>query len=163
MRKRKMKFNIMDVLILLVIAAVAAVLLYVFVFSENTPMDSLGGTQTTKITYVVEIANVDDIYADKISVGDTLIDSSKKMNIGTITAVESQPYVHLGKNLTNGTMELTTVDNRSTIYVTVEADATLSGFSYNVNGYTVYVGQQVHLSLPHFVGSGYCIALEVQP
>lgn len=162
MRKVKMKFNIMDVLILLGIAAVAAVLLYVFVLSEDTPVDSLSGG-TAKITYVVEIANVDDVYADKISVGDTLIDSSKKVNIGTITAVESQPYVHLGKNLTNGTMELTTMDNRSTIYVTVEADATLSGFSYTVNGYTVYVGQQVHLSLPHFVGSGYCIAMEVQP
>ena len=162
MRKVKMKFNIMDVLILLGIAAVAAVLLYVFVLSEDTPVNSLYG-DVQKITYVVEITNVDDAYADKISVGETLIDSSKKVNIGTIVAVESQPYVHLGKNLNEGTMELTTVDNRSTIYVTVEADASLSGFAYTVNGHTVYVGQQVHLSLPHFVGTGYCIALEVQP
>ena len=108
MRKVKMKFNIMDVLILLGILAVAAVLLYVFVLSEDTPVDSLSGSAATKVTYVVEITGVDDMYADKISVGETLIDSSKKVNIGTITAVESQPYVHLGKNLTNGTMELTT-------------------------------------------------------
>ena len=115
MRKVKMKFNIMDVLILLGILAVAAVLLYVFVLSENTPVNSLSGSETTKVTYVIEISGVDDIYADKISVGETLIDSSKKMNIGTIVAVESQPYVHLGKNLTTGTMELTTVEGKSTI------------------------------------------------
>lgn len=162
MRKVKMKFNIMDVLILLGIVAVAAVLLYVFVLSENTPVDSLAGNEATKVTYVIEISGVDDIYTDKISVGETLIDSSKKMNIGTIVAVESQPYVYLGKNLNAGTMELTTVEGKSTIYITVEADAVMSGFSYNIGGYTIYVGQQVTLSLPHFVGVGYCISLETQ-
>ncbi|MBQ1977010.1 MAG: DUF4330 family protein, partial [Clostridia bacterium] len=133
MRKRKMKFNIMDVLILLAVAVVAAVLLYVFVLSENTPVDSLGGAPTTKITYVVELTGIDDALSDNISVGETLIDAAKKMNIGTIVAVETQPYVYLGKNLTDGTMELTTVDNKSTVYVTVEADATLTGISYSIS------------------------------
>ena len=76
MRKRKMKFNIMDVLILLAVAAVAAVLVYVFVLSENTPVDSLGGTPTTKITYVVELTGIDDALSDNISVGETLIDAA---------------------------------------------------------------------------------------
>lgn len=160
MRKRKMKFNIMDVLILLAVAAVAAVLVYVFVLSENTPVDSLGGTPTTKITYVVELTGIDDALSDNISVGETLIDAAKKMNIGTIVAVETQPYVYLGKNLTDGTMELTTVDNKSTIYVTVEADATLTGIAYSISGYDIYVGEKVYLSLPDFTGTGYCISLK---
>lgn len=160
MRKRKMKFNIMDVLILLAVAAVAAVLLYVFVLSENTPVDSLGGAPTTKITYVVELTGIDDALSDNISVGETLIDAAKKMNIGTIVAVETQPYVYLGKNLTDGTMELTTVDNKSTVYVTVEADATLTGISYSISGYDIYVGEKVYLSLPDFTGTGYCISLK---
>ena len=160
MRKRKMKFNIMDVLILLAVAAVAAVLLYVFVLSENTPVDSLGGAPTTKITYVVELTGIDDALSDNISVGETLIDAAKKMNIGTIVAVETQPYVYLGKNLTDGTMELTTVDNKSTIYVTVEADATLTGIAYSISGYDIYVGEKVYLSLPDFTGTGYCISLK---
>ena len=160
MRKRKMKFNIMDVLILLAVAAVAAVLVYVFVLSENTPVDSLGGAPTTKITYVVELTGIDDALSDNISVGETLIDAAKKMNIGTIVAVETQPYVYLGKNLTDGTMELTTVDNKSTIYVTVEADATLTGISYSISGYDIYVGEKVYLSLPDFTGTGYCISLK---
>ena len=160
MRKRKMKFNIMDVLILLAVTAVAAVLLYVFVLSENTPVDSLGGAPTTKITYVVELTGIDDALSDNISVGETLIDAAKKMNIGTIVAVETQPYVYLGKNLTDGTMELTTVDNKSTVYVTVEADATLTGISYSISGYDIYVGEKVYLSLPDFTGTGYCISLK---
>lgn len=160
MRKRKMKFNIMDLLILLAIAAVAAVLLYVFVLSENTPVDSLGGAQTTKITYVIEVTGVDDALSDNIAVGETLIDAAKKMNIGTIVAVESQPYVYLGKNITEGAMELTTVDGKSTIYVTVEADASLAGISYSISGYEIYVGEKVYLSLPNFTGSGYCISLK---
>lgn len=160
MRKRKMKFNIMDVLILLAVAAVAAVLVYVFVLSENTPVDSLGGAPTTKITYVVELTGIDDALSDNISVGETLIDAAKKMNIGTIVAVETQPYVYLGKNLTDGTMELTTVDNKSTIYVTVEADATLTGIAYSISGYDIYVGEKVYLSLPDFTGTGYCISLK---
>ena len=160
MRKRKMKFNIMDVLILLAVAAVAAVLLYVFVLSENTPVDSLGGAPTTKVTYVVELTGIDDALSDNISVGETLIDAAKKMNIGTIVAVETQPYVYLGKNLTDGTMELTTVDNKSTIYVTVEADATLTGIAYSISGYDIYVGEKVYLSLPDFTGTGYCISLK---
>ena len=52
MQKRAFKFNIMDVLILLVILAVAAVLLYVFVLSDK-PI--LRAAETHTVTYVVEV------------------------------------------------------------------------------------------------------------
>ena len=118
------------------------------------------GADLPQITYVVELTGIDDALSDNISIGETLIDAAKKMNIGTIVAVETQPYVYLGKNLTDGTMELTTVDNKSTVYVTVEADATLTGISYSISGYDIYVGEKVYLSLPDFTGTGYCISLK---
>ena len=162
MQKRKFKFNIMDALILLALVAAAAVLLYVFVLSEKVSGDALGGSDVKTVTYVIEVSGLDEDYADKIKVGQTLIDSSKKMNIGTVTAVETQPYTYTAENRVEGALQLRQMDGQITQYVTVEATASLNGFTYATNGYDLFVGKLVYMSLPDIVCSGYCIALDVQ-
>ena len=152
----------MDALILLAVVAVAAILLYVFVLSEKMSINTIAGTDHVKVSYVVEITNISTEFDDKVSVGESVTDSSKKMPIGTVTAVESQPYVYMGKNLTRGEFVLNTVEDRISLYVTVEADAVLDGISYNIDGYEIYVGKQVHMAFHDLVCSGYCISMDVQ-
>jgi len=161
MQKRAFKFNIMDVLILLVILAVAAVLLYVFVLSDK-PI--LRAAETHTVTYVVEVAGLNEEYRDLIAVGDEVIDSAKKLPIGTITAVETQEYFYMGENSREGTLVLSPVDGFVTQYVTIEAEASLvsDGYpKYSIGGYDIFVGSLVYLSLPNLVCSGYCISLDV--
>lgn len=161
MRKIKVRFNLMDLLILVLILAAAAVLLYVFVLSDKTSVDGLSGTEK-KITYVVEITGMSDEFADKIAVGQTPIESSKKKSLGTVTALESQPYTYMGTNMRDGTLVLNNVDDYVNVYVTLEATAEPDGFAYAIEGYDIYVGRLVYLSFRDYVCSGYCIALDVQ-
>ena len=162
MRKTKFRFNIMDALILLVLAAAVLVLLYVFVWSEHTSLGSLKGEEPHKIHYVVEITGLSEQYRDLIEVGDSVIDSSKKMNIGTVTAVEWQDYMYLGTNLHEGSLTLNPVEDYVTMYVTIEADASMDGISYSISGYEIYVGAFVYMSFSDLVCSGYCISLSEQ-
>ena len=161
MRKIKVRFNLMDLLILLLILAAAAVLLYVFVLSDSSSVDGLTGTET-KITYVVEIVGMSDEYADKIAVGQKPIESSKKKALGTVVALESQPYTYTGTNTRDGTLVLNNVDGYVNVYVTLEATAEPDGFAYAIEGSDIYVGRLMYLSFRDYVCSGYCIALDVQ-
>jgi hypothetical protein len=159
MSKTKIKFNIMDALILFAILAVAAVLLYVFVFSETDDSLTSAGDACT-LTYVVEVTGISEEFADKIAPGDAVTDSSKKLGIGTVSAVEQHPYQYLGENLTDASLVLTSVDDYCNLYVTVQADATLSGIGYSIGGYDIYVGAKVHMSFADLVCTGYCISLD---
>lgn len=58
MRKTKIKFNLMDALILVVIAAVVLALLYIFVWSEQRSADNLGSGASTRISYVIEVTGL---------------------------------------------------------------------------------------------------------
>ncbi len=159
MAKRKTGFNLMDAVILVAILAVVALLLYVFVFSESASVQA-GNTDSYTLTYVVEATKISEEFADKISIGDTVIDSAKKMRIGTVTAVEVKPYEHMATNLHEGKLVLTPVDGYKNLEITVQADAVLDGISYSINGYEVYVGAKIFLSFGDMVCSGYCISLD---
>ena len=161
MRKTKIKFNLMDALILVVIAAVVLALLYIFVWSEQRSADSLGSGSSTRVSYVIEVTGLHKDYADLISVGDKPIDSSIKTARGTVTALETRNYYYTGTNLHDATMVLSSVENYVSLYITIEADALLDNFTYTVNGGEIYVGKLVYLSFDDIVCSGYCIALDV--
>lgn len=161
MRKTKIKFNLIDALLLLMIAAVAVVLLYIFVWSEQHSIESLAGTEKTRISYVVEISGLQEDYSDLIAVGDAPMDSSKKVPLGVITAIETRPYIYTGKNLHDGTMVLSTVENQVSLYLTIETDAVPQGYGYAVSGSDMFVGRLLYLAFQDVVCSGYCIAMDV--
>ena len=161
MRKTKLKFNLMDALLLLIIAAVAVALLYIFVWSEQHSVDSLAGKETVRITFVVELTGLQEDYADKIEVGDTPSDSYKKVPLGVITAMESRPYIYTGTNLHDGTKVLSTVEDQVSLYLTIETDAVPSGYGYTVSGSDMYVGRLLYLSFQDIVCAGYCIAMDI--
>jgi len=161
MRKSKIKFNLVDALLLLILAAAVVVLLYIFVWSEQHSVESLAGTEKVRISYVVEITGLQEDYADKIAVGDAPMDSSKKVPLGVITAVETRPYIYTGTNLHDGTKVLSTVEDHVSLYLTVETDAVPEGYGYAVSGSDMYVGRLLYLAFQDIVCSGYCIAMDV--
>ena len=156
MAEKKVKFNIMDALILLAILAVAALLLYIFVFSEG---GGLGESDAYTLTYVVAITQLNEEFAERVAIGDAVVDSSKKLPIGTVVAVEKHPHEYLGENTKDGSLTLSTMEGYCDLYVTVEAPATLNGISYTIGGYEIRVGSKVYLSFANLVSEGHCISL----
>lgn len=158
MKTHKIRINTMDVLILAVILAAAALLLYVFVWSDESETNQ---PLKTEITYVVEVIGIEEQFAHSIMDGQVVEDAVKRGMIGT---VKGTPEVRdtLKADYSNDTgMEVySRVPGRSNLYITITAEADVTPRGYMVNGEYIYVGAALSLMLPDIKCDGYCIRLD---
>lgn len=154
MSKRKLRFNAIDALIILVIAAVVFVLLYIFVFSGR-------GTQAaevnyTTIQYVVEIQNIDEHLEDAVKKGQLVEDAVERKKIGTVSGTQAVPFEKITFDYENGHETTSAVDGKITLKITIEAQAVETDRAFTVDGCEIRVGQQYSLILPDLYCYGYC-------
>lgn len=155
--KRAWRFTALDLIILVVLLAVAAAVVWFFgPFRDG----EAGKDAQVNIEYTIEIKGMEEEYLGNIRVGDIVIDSVTKKGIGTVTAVETMPLVDYVLNTEDGVMMEKEYPGRSTILVTVSSPATVNERGYNIDGYRVAIGVLHYLQLPNFVGIGYCIGVE---
>jgi len=157
-RRNKPAVNVVDLLIVLLILAVGAVLLYVFVFNGRGEQIA---PQMRTVRYVVELKNVRDEFTDKVTVGENAFDSVGLYNIGIITAYEEKDATRRGTNLVAGEPVITPYPGRKNLYLTIEAQANLENNIYSIGGYRITVGMGVSLKMQNFSGTGNCITFEV--
>ena len=160
MSKRKLRFNAVDVLIILLFASVAFVLLYIFVLSDR-------GTETTgassaKIQYVVEVQNIDSRFAESVKRDQIVEDAITRKNIGKVIGVESRDFEKITFDYDNAREVSSLVEGRISLRITIEADAAESDRAFTVNGVEIRVGKQFSLILPDLYGVGFCIELKKQ-
>lgn len=154
MKKKKLRFNLIDLIILLVIAAAVFLLLQVFVFSgSNNQVDEVN---YTNISYVFEIQKVDSRFDDLVEVGQPVQDAVERRNIGHVTGVQVVPYQELTFNAEEGIETVADFENAITLKITVEATAVESDQAFTVDGCIIRVGQQYSLALPNMYCVGYC-------
>ncbi len=154
MSKRKLRFNAIDGLIILVIAAVVFVLLYVFVFSERE-------NQTAQVTYkniqyVVEIQNIDERLEEAVKKGQLVEEAVERKKIGTVSGVQAVPFEKITFDYETGKETTASVDGKINLKITIEAQAVETDRAFTVDGYEIRVGQQYSLILPDLYGYGYC-------
>ncbi len=82
MEKRKFRFNLIDAFIILIILAAAALLVYVFLFSNKV----VEKYETHEVECVVEITRINELFRDKLAEGDSVINYSNNRTIGKVTA-----------------------------------------------------------------------------
>jgi hypothetical protein len=153
----KRKFNLFDAFIL--IFAVLAIVAIAYVLSGKASPTKIA-VKTTHVTYQVEINGVIAELKNSAQVGDTVRDGVKRVNIGTITGVDVKPFTAQVPNLEeNGKFNTAVVGDRSTVVLTIEADANESSGRYAVNGSTLGIGTLMYIQSKHFAGEGYCIGL----
>lgn len=158
MNKRKIRFNFIDLLLLLVIAAAVFVLLYVFVLSDRSaPADV---DSTVSVEYVVEIANIDERFADAVKRGQPVEDAIKRRIIGKVVGAEAKDYEKIVFDYDTGEEVLAASEGRITLYVTVEADVTETDSAFTANGVAIRVGEQYSLIFPDLYGVGFCTSLK---
>lgn len=156
MEKRKLKFNAVDALLILLAAAAVFVVLYVFVLSEK-PADA---AETQKIQYVVEIVNIDASFKNSVAVEQPVKDSVKQANIGKVIGVQDDTdFSKIVFDYEHNTEVTAKAKDRINMSITIEADAQVSDQAFTVNGVEIRVGKQYGLILPSFYGVGYCIKL----
>lgn len=161
MNNRKLRFNFIDLIILLVIGAVVAVLLYVFVFSDKSNAQ-VNETEYTKITYEIEVLGIDSKIAESVAgkyAGVPVTEVVQRRAIGNVVEISLHEYNLPGYNNEIGAENYSTVSNKNNLVVTIEAQAIESDRAFTVDGYEIRVGQLISFFTPEFQGYGYCITL----
>lgn len=158
MSKRKLRFNAIDALIILVIAAAVFVLLYVFVFSGRGTQTAAEVTTTT-IRYVVELQNMDEHLQDAVKKGQLVEDAVERKKIGTVSGIQAVPFEKITFDYVNGRETTAAVEGKVTLKITIEAQAVETDRAFTVDGCEIRVGQQYSLILPDLYGYGYCTEL----
>ena len=158
-KQQKGKFNLMDLVLILIVVAVA--LFVVFVIDPFSI--ELFGKQDHQVTleYTLRIENVDGALIDKIRTKDEVVDSAIKVSLGYVTAVENDiPHAEPYYNSEEDVVTSVEFPDRYDVVVTVTAGAVFTeDVGYTVNGRRVAVGSQFFLMFPDFLGTGYCISM----
>ena len=151
-QKKRAKFNLIDTLIVLLILAVAAVVAYVF-FLDG--LDNTGDVHT--IQYTIMVPAVPNEYVDNVKRGDSVVDSAQHYQLGTVVDYRYEAAKKETEDIENGETALAVYENKSDLYITIEAQATL-GTQYSIGGYEIGVGKTVYIRLPSLLpqDGGYC-------
>lgn len=160
---RRGKWNIVDALILLFVAAMVMIIGYMMFFADGNLLARVNTKgDTVKVSYTFEVSQVDDdllINGEKLPIenGDVLYHLDKKFSLGEVVYVsEKKPYMVLNDQETN----LVPVSGKGSFELKVEAQAVVEDGIYYVNEHVVYKGEQVKFSTPYFTGVCKCVALE---
>ena len=160
-KKRKMRFNIIDLLLIVIAVAVVAALLYVFL--PNSFIKSIFADESVTIQYAIEFKGVDEAFLESIKENDIVIDSVTKAELGTVTAVDySTQYTELKYDEESGNGVLSVVPNKHNVIVTITATAAHDADKgYTVGGLRIAVGELIAVRFPNFTGEGYCISVPI--
>lgn len=160
-KKKKVRFNIIDLLLILIAVSVVAALLYVFL--PNSFIKNIFADDNVTIQYAIEFKGVDEAFLESIKENDIVINSVTKAEIGTVTAVDySTQYTELKYDEESGNAVLSVVPNKHNVIVTITAQATYDADKgYTVGGLRIAVGELIATRFPNFTGEGYCISVPI--
>ena len=158
-RSKKGRFNLIDFLLIVIILALIAGIVYVFI--PSSLVSRVTADETYEIQYTLELTGVDEAYIDNILENDIVIDSVSKSNLGTVAAVDySIQYTELAYNENESVGVLTPVAGKYNVIVTVNATAQYEqGKGYSVNGTRIAVGEKINARFPNYVCECYCISI----
>jgi len=156
--KKKHKFNIIDILLIMIIVAAIGVLVYVLM--GNTLISS---SQNMTILYKIEIPIIQNAMLPdirKLQVGNEIFDSIRNQPIGNIDDIEIEDAYFNLENKATGIVERVLHPEHSRVVLTVRAQCEKSNIRYMVGGKNIMVGIVIHFRTQYFINSGYCIYLE---
>lgn len=152
MAQKKVKFTIIDALIIVAVIAAAAVVFKIFAPAKM----SAGGNQT-KAVFTVLLTGKDKDFADAISIGDVVSISNKEKDTGVVTAVEAKLAESLEYNANDGKYTIQTINDKKDVYVTIEAEATADEKLIQAGTTPIKVGLEIPVRGKGYASMGYII------
>ncbi len=157
--KKKFRLNIFDIIIILAVLAAAAAVVYIFRPSGGAGI-SIGGS-SGKVRYTIEMTGMPAGSSQLVSPGDVITDSTKNYGMGSVVSVEVGPYTTYVPDVSSGVSRKAEIEGYENVYVTIEADATITDSTITTTGgYVVRVGAASTAEGPGYAGTGYVIDIE---
>lgn len=151
MERKKYKFNIIDGVIILVLAVVLIAVGYRFY------TDRLSGGDTAEIRYVIEVKNVREELCDKVIAGQAAYSEATGQTIGMVSVAENRAATWMSYGVSGGTVS--EVPGMRVMYITLTADALVTDGGYVSGGETIRTGSEISVMLPDFYCNGKCISV----
>ena len=127
-KNKKIKFNIVDLLVLIMIVGV--------VLSASVKFNKYNAkteeSSETTLKYTIDVNNVRDYYLDAYQIGDVVYDSLTGVNIGTISEIDSTDAITY-ENSENGKVVKVTNPYRKDIVLHLETPGTIESNAYYAN------------------------------
>lgn len=117
-QKKKMKINIIDLAIIIVILAAAVIVGVKYTKSNSI---AVGGGNKYIVTYYAE--EVSEFVANKINIGDPVSDEQKNSALGTVTDIQLAPSVSYSVT-SDGEIVKSTKPDYNSMLLTTEVDGT---------------------------------------
>ena len=147
--------SVIDVLIV-----IALVIFVWLALRFSAPQSAAAKPGDITIRYTVEIQRRNPGFADMIKAGDSVTDSQRGYQIGTVTNVYAQSYLEDSPDYAGGAIRRATVDGLQTVYIQIEAKAQVTDYTTLIGSFEVLVGKEIYIKTKNFAAGGYVVALD---
>lgn len=154
MSDKKMKFTVIDALIILAVVIVIAVGAIMILPSFA------GRNEMQTVDFTVMLQSKDSDFADAVTVGDNVTVSLTEKDGGIVKSVETKPANAIVYNSIDGTYSNEEIDGKYDVYVTVTAQADINDLAVKVGGTAVKVGAEIPVRGKGYASNGYVIEID---
>ncbi len=154
MAEKKVKFTVIDAIIILVVLAAAAVGAVKFAPSLLTK------TEKSKAEFTVLISEKDISFAEAMSVGDRVTLSLTEKDGGVVKDIDVKTAETLAFDSIDGSYNIEEIEDKRDIYVTIEADVKTSDLSVMTGGTEIRVGEQIPVRGKGYATNGFIIEVD---
>ena len=136
------KFNIIDLLILLLIVAVicAGVFAYMYFFKSS---DNSTDTNTTNIQFTIEVSGITEDAANSFKTGDSVTLGESASGSGVIALTEVLPFKMVTTNTEDGIYQWTEMPGEYTARVTIRSNVIKTDTAYTTGSEVIAVGKEM--------------------
>lgn len=151
----KVKFNAMDWVIVLALAAV--VLAGVLLLGGGS-----GGSQTAetkRVQLIIELTDRDETFINLPQVGDTAMIGVKEKMETVVTNVEILPATKRAENIVDGWAGSSELPGRYDVRITFEGEGVETNQAVTVNGVPARVGEEAFVKSKNWAGAGFFVGV----
>lgn len=156
-KKRKIKFNFIDVLIIIIVVA-ALFLGYKLIIGKTTNSVQ---SKTKTITFTAEGKCTSKEACESIIIGSEAFNSATGEYLGIVKKAEYENEKKVEYNPVKDAFEKHDIEDKYTIYVTVESEAVETDKDFLVNGQSIKVGKQLYFKSKGFGMESYIVDISI--
>jgi len=150
----KPRFNIIDAVVVLIIAGVVAFGVWFFGGATEEP--------NVHVYFTVELRNLEPNFDDFIELGGEVRDSIRNYFLGYVYDILVLPAHIITFDVENREYVMETIHDRVDIYLTVRGRGFASDYAIYVEGQLVTIGREMPIRGRGFVGTGFITMLRTQ-
>jgi hypothetical protein len=156
-KRPRWKLNVFDIVIIAAVIIAAGVL--IFIWRNSGKSRSAAATKTVR--YTIELCNLLEGTSEKIKKGDTIMDSTKKYIMGTVTKIMTEPATRPEPNYETGDTVQSVIPGRETVFIEIVCNCSDTASEITTeSGYLIRIGSEVTAAGPGYAGKGYIVAIE---